>query len=67
MDLGGIAKRYIIDQVKDCLQASQIKQGIVNFGGDIIVWSDKCTCIYIGIRDPFQKNEALMSMYLSNK
>ena len=55
IDLGGIAKGYIADIVKDYLLDQGVKRGIINLGGNIIVLGSKPDDQpwKIGIQDPF--------------
>lgn len=55
IDLGGIAKGYIADRVKDFLAASGSRGGIIDLGGNILVFGDKPdgSDFRIGIQDPF--------------
>jgi len=55
IDLGGIAKGYIADKVKDYLHSQGVKRGIINLGGNIIVMGSKPESQpwKIGIQNPF--------------
>ncbi len=52
LDLGGIAKGYIVDETVKLLQKEGIKEGLVNAGGDIRVFGQKS--YRIAIRNPFK-------------
>jgi len=54
LDLGGIAKGYIVDRIVKFLQKEGVKEGIVNAGGDLKVFGRKS--YRIAIRNPFKKN-----------
>ncbi|MDA3811701.1 MAG: FAD:protein FMN transferase [Spirochaetaceae bacterium] len=56
IDLGGIAKGYIADVVKEYLISQGVKRGIINLGGNIIVIGSKPEGHpwKIGIQDPFE-------------
>jgi len=56
IDLGGIAKGYIADKVKEFLVSNNVKQGIINLGGNIVVIGSKPgkQPWKIGIQDPFE-------------
>lgn len=41
VDLGGIAKGYIADAIKQYLQAQGVTQGIINLGGNILTFGGK--------------------------
>jgi thiamine biosynthesis lipoprotein len=62
LDLGGIAKRYIVDQVAALLESMPgIAAGIVNIGGDLSAFQNKpgMRPFRIGIRDPLKKDAML--------
>lgn len=50
IDLGGIAKGYIIDKVKDILKINNIDNAIINLGGTVSSIGEKRN---IGIRNPY--------------
>ncbi len=54
LNLGGIAKGYIVDETVKLLQKEGIKGGMINAGGDIRVFGQKS--YRIAIRNPFKKN-----------
>lgn len=50
IDLGGIAKGYILDKIVKIINYKKIKKGIINLGGAIhVIGSDS-----VGIRNPFK-------------
>lgn len=53
--LGGIAKGYIADKIKDYLISKKIKSGIINLGGNVLLIGKKPdnTLYNIGIQKPF--------------
>lgn len=55
IDLGGIAKGYAADQVKDYLIDQGFAKGILNFGGNIVTFGQKASGDpwIIGIQDPY--------------
>ncbi len=57
LDLGGIAKGYIVDETAELLQREGIKNGMVNAGGDLKVFGEKS--YRIGIRNPFKKKNVI--------
>jgi thiamine biosynthesis lipoprotein len=60
IDLGGIAKGYIVDKVVEFLKAKGIKNGIVNAGGDLYCWGLKRGKKWtIGIENPFEENKII--------
>ncbi|OIO34950.1 MAG: hypothetical protein AUJ76_02755 [Candidatus Omnitrophica bacterium CG1_02_41_171] len=65
LDLGGIAKGYIVDETVKLLQKEGIKKGVVNAGGDLKVFGEK---IYsIAIRNPFHKKEIFKTIKVKNQ
>lgn len=62
IDLGGIAKGYIADKLKDYLCNNGVESGIINLGGNTIVLGDKPNHseYNIGIQTPFEKTGKYM-------
>lgn len=58
IDLGGIAKGYIADQMKAYLNQQNITNGIINLGGNILTVGPKASgdSYRIGIQKPFAKD-----------
>lgn len=54
LDLGGIAKGYIADEVVRMLKESGIRKGIVNLGGNVLMIGEKEPGVpwRVGIQDP---------------
>lgn len=53
LDLGGIAKLYILQAGLDTLRAQGVRTALVNGGGDVLVMADRdATPWRVGIRDP---------------
>lgn len=55
IDIGGIAKGYIADKLKEYLLMNNIKKGIINLGGNILLLGTKTdgSNYNIGIQRPF--------------
>ena len=55
LDLGGIAKGYVADKLKDYLKSKDVKHGIINLGGNILLIGTKPdkSNYHIGIQKPF--------------
>lgn len=55
IDLGGIAKGYVADEVKKVLAENGVKQALINLGGNVVTLGNKVdgTEWKIGIQDPF--------------
>jgi len=48
LDLGGIAKGYIADELKTYLTTRGVKYGIINLGGNIVLIGEKPTQSFLG-------------------
>lgn len=62
IDLGGIAKGYIADRVKELLQTEGVKSAMINLGGNVLCVGKKPdgTPFRVGIQKPFaERNETL--------
>jgi thiamine biosynthesis lipoprotein len=59
IDMGGIAKGYIIEIARRFLESDNIQSGLINAGGDIAIIGkkNKNEKWKIGIQDPFTKGE----------
>ncbi len=64
IDLGGIAKGYIADRIKDYFTENGVKEGIVNLGGNVVVFGDDCC--RVGIKKPFT-DEFIAVLNIKNK
>ncbi|MGN0485007.1 MAG: FAD:protein FMN transferase [Lachnospiraceae bacterium] len=57
IDLGGIAKGYIADQMKAYLVKHGVKDGLINLGGNVLTIGDhEKNGYHIGIQKPFDEN-----------
>lgn len=63
IDLGGIAKGYIADKVKDFLIENGAENGIVNLGGNVVVFGKEYR---VGIKKPFSE-EVIAVLNIKNK
>lgn len=69
IDLGGIAKGYCADKLADYLREHDIKNAIINLGGNIYVFGQnaKGTDFNVGVQDPAKSNtEALGTIKLTD-
>lgn len=64
IDLGGIAKGYIADRIKDYLIENGVKKGIINLGGNVAVFGDDY--YRVGIKKPFS-DEFVAVLNIKNK
>ena len=57
IDLGGIAKGYIADRLKDYLESEGTEHALINLGGNMLVVGNRYdgTDFRIGIQEPFAK------------
>jgi thiamine biosynthesis lipoprotein len=60
IDLGGIAKGYIADEIARLLMERGVTHGLLNFGGNVIVIGDKPggTPWNVGLKDPDDLNNS---------
>lgn len=63
LDLGGIAKGYIADRMREYIFKKSVKSGIINLGGNVVVLGDKPdgTNYNIGIQKPFSENGSVIT------
>ena len=69
IDLGGIAKGYIADRMKDYLLENGVSSAIINLGGNVLLIGNKSdgTSYQIGIQKPFDNTGvALASVDISD-
>lgn len=67
IDLGGIAKGYIVDKVIEYLTSQGIQYAAVNAGGDLFVLGNKKNDVWkIGIRHPRSEDEIFGEVSLKN-
>ena len=62
IDLGGIAKGYIGDAIKEYLQSKGIKNAIINLGGDVLTMGKKSSGepYKVGIKKPFKGKQEIL-------
>lgn len=65
IDLGGIAKGYIADKLFDFFKENNVKNGIINLGGNILVFGEKEKTI--GIKKPFSDSDIKTKLIIKNK
>lgn len=64
IDLGGIAKGYIADKVRDYFAANGTKTAIINLGGNIVLMGEEYSDV--GIKNPFSQG-VIATVRLKNK
>ena len=65
VDLGGIAKGFAVDRARDALGRFGVASGILNAGGDLVVFGSRPQTIHI--RDPRDPRRLICSIALSNE
>ncbi len=63
IDLGGCAKGYTTDTIRDFLKEKQVKNAVINLGGNLYVLGDKQD---IGIKNPFDSGN-IATLRIANK
>lgn len=69
LDLGGIAKGFITDQIKEILSSYHIDQALINLGGNVYAYGDSIVGGHwnVGIRNPYpNQNEAILKVMVSD-
>lgn len=64
IDLGGIAKGYIADRLLEYFKQNNVSEGIIDLGGNVVVWGDRDYTI--AIKKPFE-NTSAATLKLRNK
>ena len=65
IDLGGIAKGYIADRLREYFNSQEVSDGIIDLGGNIVVFGERDYTV--GIKKPFAENEIAATLKLCNK
>lgn len=68
IDLGGIAKGFIADKLKEYLLDNDVTSGVINLGGNILGIGSKPTneTFNIGIQKPFYENQTIVTVKAKN-
>ena len=70
LDLGGIAKGYAADKMKEYLNAHGAHEGFINLGGNVLTLGEKSdgSPYHIGIRKPFSEDgETITAVDVSDR
>lgn len=70
LDLGGIAKGFIADELKQYLKEQGVTSGLINLGGNILCIGEKAEKqpFVIGVQQPFaDRNETIATIYASDQ
>ncbi len=65
IDLGGIAKGYIADRLLEYFKENNISEGIIDLGGNLVVFGDRDYTV--GIKQPFGDGELAATVKVRNK
>lgn len=63
IDLGGCAKGYATDEIRDFLRVKGVENAVINLGGNLYIMGDKRD---IGIRNPFAEG-SIATLRIANK
>lgn len=68
IDLGGIAKGFIADQIKNYLKSKGVNKGIINLGGNVLLLGSKPdgSNYNIGIQKPFSNDDTSIAIVNTN-
>lgn len=67
INLGGVAKGYIVGKAVEVLKKNGIKRGMVHAGGDMVVFNEPDSPPWlIGIQDPRNKDNIIGTLKVSN-
>lgn len=67
IDLGGIAKGYIADKIKEYLLKQDVNSAIINLGGNILCIGEKSGKDFvIGLTDPTATSNSLLSLNIAD-
>lgn len=63
IDLGGIAKGYIADRLKNYLESQGVRHALINLGGNVLAIGGKPdgSAFHIGIPKPFDKENTILT------
>ena len=68
IDLGGIAKGYIADVLKEYLVSNNVHMAIISLGHNILCIGDKFgESFKVGIKKPFSENDVITTVDVSDK
>ena len=65
IDVGGIAKGFIADELLSFFKSKNVSEGIINLGGNVVVFGDRD--YNVGIKKPFSENENSTVLKVKNK
>lgn len=67
-DLGGVAKGYIADKVKEHLTGLGVKHAVIDLGGNVVLLGTKPdgSPYNVGVKDPLDKDGKLLTTIIGN-
>ncbi len=67
IDLGGIAKGFIADKIKEFLIDNGVKKAVIDFGGNIVLICPSDELMSIGIQKPFEKTGKIFGIITTSQ
>lgn len=66
LDLGGIAKGWSTEQFALLLQKEGISSGMIDAGGDIVIWNTEGHEYVIDLADPYHPEQNIMTVHIDH-
>lgn len=66
IDLGGIAKGYIADRLRNYLEQQAVGCAVINLGGNVCCVGQKAEDFRIGVKQPYTANDILRVVHISS-
>lgn len=65
IELGAVAKGYLLNELRNVLKDSGSESALINFSSSILLYGDKT--FNIGVKNPFEQNEIIATLSLSDE
>lgn len=65
IELGAVAKGYLLNELRSVLNDSSSESALINFGSSILLYGDRT--FNIGIKNPFDENDIIATLSLSDE
>lgn len=65
IELGAVAKGYLLNELRKVLKDSDSGSALINFSSSILLYGDKT--FNIGVKNPFEQNEIIAALSLSDE
>ncbi len=65
IELGAVAKGYLLNELRNVLKDSDSESALINFSSSILLYGDKT--FNIGVKNPFEQNEIIATLSLSDE